>query len=552
MAFSDTPIVATVPPPRWTVPSFTPTPGRYPLGIEAVNFNQLDDVASGLPVLSQHPRYWSIYAYIVKSFWDRRLAPQTNAALGRFLRPHEVVFASAALLCDRHAELPGILGRNTIAPYLRQGHDDLRLDLDYLAQPLGGYGQVYRGAMADLGLILRAELTPGARLDAPLGELGASVADAFGRAIAGITYARQYAGQTEGTIPLGVVKELAQASCFCRLAEAGAERDLLTDVLLGRRQEPHQAHRNRAATVRLFLDLARATEGVSVDEERFRRLLYWGSDENAGTWRLSAAVEPAWRRWWLTRHRELVVGALNALFVHFVRWGLARGGALHPLSIAEYAVAVSALRPPADLDVGFAPLTGIRLGTVVAAFDASVRADGWPPTPGTNSPREDRILDRTQRGVAADAPVHALLALLLTLRRLSVFMEATGSSPVVRAVLNDGGIDRVGTSVLVDWVEQRVRAGRSLADVLVDLLRTFVVRQHLRIARGKLPEDTFRFHEDGVGLRFVDQGDSQGINPISIRFNAVASALSELGLVAAPFSQPGHGPTQLGAEVLRG
>ena len=26
-------------------------------------------------------------------------------------------------------------------------------------------------------------------------------------------------------------------------------------------------------------------------------------------------------------------------------------------------------------------------------------------------------------------------------------------------------------------------------------------------------------------LRFVDQGDSQGINPISIRFNAVAPAL---------------------------
>lgn len=172
----------------------------------------------GFPCCPQHPRYWSIYTYIFKSFWDRGLTLQTNAALGRFLRPHEVVFASAAFLCDRHAELPGILGRNTIAPYLRQGHDDLRRDLDYLGQRLGGYGQVYRGAMADLGLILRAELTPGARLDAPMGDLGASIADAFGRAIAGTAYARQYAGQTEGTITVGVVRELAQASCFCRLA----------------------------------------------------------------------------------------------------------------------------------------------------------------------------------------------------------------------------------------------------------------------------------------------------------------------------------------------
>ena len=552
MILADAPVPAVVSPPRWTIPSFARTRGRYPLGIEAVNFNQLDDLASGLPVLSQHPRYWSIYTHIVKSFWDRGLTPQTNAALGRFLRPHEMIFASAALLCDRHPEPPGILGRNTIAPYLRQGHDDLRLDLEYLGESLGGYAQVYRGAMADLGLILRAELTPGARLDAPMGELGASVADAFGQAIRGTTYARQHAGQTEGTIPLGVVKELAQASCFCRLAEAGAERDLLVEVLLGQQQQAHQAHRNRAAAVRLFLDLARASESLSVGEGRFRRLLYWGADGEGGTWLPSAAVGPVWRRWWLVRHRELVVGALNALFVHFVRWGLGRGGALRPRSIGEYAAAIAALRLPVDLGIGTATLAETALSTVVVALDASVQVDGWPMEPRPDAPREDWILARAQRGVAAEGPVYALLALLLALRRLPVFLEATGVAPAERTMLDDGGVDRIGTSILMEWVERRLATAGSLADVLVDLLRTFVVRQHLRIARGKLPEDTFRFHEDGGGLRFVDQGDSQGINPISIRFNAVASALSELGLVTAPFGQPGHGPTRLGAEVLGG
>jgi hypothetical protein len=154
--------------------------------------------------------------------------------------------------------------------------------------------------------------------------------------------------------------------------------------------------------------------------------------------------------------------------------------------------------------------------------------------------------------VAADAPVHALFALILTLRRLSVFLEATAASPVERGLLDDGGVDRVATSVLVDWLDRRLTTGSSMADVLIDLLRTFVIRQHLRIARGKLPEDTFRFHEEGGALRFVDQGDREGVNPISIRFNAVASALSELGLVAAPFAQSSHGPTQLGAEVRGG
>ncbi len=550
MTATDAPVAAAPPQPRWTVPSFRRTPGRYPLGVEAVNFNQLADLASGLPVLSQHPRYWSIYTYIVKSFWDRGLTPQTTVRLGRFLKPHEVVFASAALLCDRHPELPGIIGRDTIAPHLREARDDLRLDLDYLGQNLGGYGQVYRGAMADLGLILRAELTPGARVDAPMGDLGASIANAFGRAIAGTTYARQHAGQTEGTIPLGVVRELAQASCFCRLGEVGTERDLLVDLLLGRLQPPHEAHRNRAATVRLFLDLAQATDGLAIDEERFRRLLYWGADEEGGTWRPSSSVEPAWRRWWLARHRELMVGALNALFVHFVRWGLDSGGALRPQPIAEYAAAISALRPSVDLGIGSATLVETTLSAVVATLDSFVRADGWPMKAGTDSPREDRILDRARRGIAADAPVYALVALLIALRRVNVFLEATAASPAEKAMLDDGGIDRIGTSVLVEWVDRHLAAADSLADVLVDLLRTFVVRQHLRIARGKLPEDTFRFHEDGGALRFVDQGDHQGINPISIRFNAVASALSELQMVAAPFGQPGHRPTPLGAEVL--
>lgn len=545
---------STLPPPRWTVPSFTPTPGRFPLGMEAVNFNQLDELASGLPVASQHPRYWSIYTYIVKSYWDRQLKPQTNAALGPFLKSHEVIFASAALLCDRHSELPGILGRNTIAPYLRAGHDDLELGLDYLAERLGGYAQVYRGAMIDLDLILRAELTPGVDLDAPMGELGASVAGAFGRAIAGTTYAQKYAGQTQGAIPLAVVRELAQVSCFCQLREGGAERDLLVDVLLGRPQAAHEKHRNRAQTIRLFLDLARKTEHLPVDEERFRRLLYWGIDSDGGVWRPAAVLQSTWRRWWLVRHRELVMGALHALFVHFVRWGLDSGGALRPQSIRDYATHVSALGVPPWLGIASVTLAEAGVHSAVTALDRIIREDGWPLEPMPDSPQEDQILNLAQRGVAVDAPVHSLLALLLALRRLPIFLEATGSSLAEGAVLRDGGIDRSSTFLLVDWLEQYLADGSSLADALVGLLRMFVVRQHLRIARGKLREgkDTFRFHEDAGGLRFVDQGDRQGINPISIRFNAVASALSELGLVAGPFDQPGHGPTPLGGEILHG
>lgn len=122
--------------PRWTIPSFVRTPGRYPLGLEAVALNQLATVlASGLPVLSRHPRYWSIYTYLIKQYWDRKRIPQTNVALGRFLKTHEIVFACAALLCARHKPLIGVAGSDTFRPWLSDnGHTDIPISI---SGPLG-------------------------------------------------------------------------------------------------------------------------------------------------------------------------------------------------------------------------------------------------------------------------------------------------------------------------------------------------------------------------------------------------------------------------------
>ena len=538
--------------PRWTIPSFRRTRGMYPLGLEAINFNLLGEVTSGLPVASQHPRYWSIYTYIVKRFWDTGQTPQTNTALGRYLKPRELVFATAALLCDEHRELPGIIGRNTIAPQLAEGHPDLQLDLDYLGQGLGGYGQVYRGAMGDLGLILHEENNPGVRLDAPFGELGASVADTFAKAIAGTAYARDHADQTEGAIPLAVVKELSEVSCFHRLAAGGDERDLLLAVLVGSLQPSHSGHRQRASTVQMFLDLAEATSDLQVDEERFRRLLYWGSDPGGGSWRPSPPVETTWRRWWLIRHREIVAGVLNALFVHFVVWGLDRGGLLRSLPITEYASDASRTRPPDGLGLGSRRLADISLAETVAAMDELISGDGWPMSPSPTRLQEDIILHQADRGRATDTPALALTSLLLALRRLALFRSAADVSAAERSIMRAGGIELAGTSELVAWLGQRMAAGDSLADAHFDLLRKYVVHQHLRTARGKLPEDTFRFHEDADSYRFVDQGDRQGLNAVSIRFNAVASALSELGLVSKPFGESGHAPTELGRSLPDG
>jgi len=541
--------------PRWTVPSFRRTPGRYPLGTEAVALGQMaTELASGLPVLSRHPRYWSLYMYIIKRFWDSKRSPQNNAALGRFLKSREIVFALAALRCTRHGDVPltGVVGRNSLTPWLTGGREDaLPLDLPYLEQHLGGYGQIYRGALIDLGLILPDTDNPRARLDAPFGDLGAAVAERFAAAIAGTEYARKYAERDEGTIPLQVIDELSEASCFCRLVDHTSERDLLTDVLLGRVQAPHPAHRQRAATVRMILHLARETEGMGLDEARYRHLLYFGTD-GGQPWPRLAAVEEIRRRWWLIQAREFVVGGLNGLFTDFVRWGVANGGLIRSIGIDAYAARVDGLTMPSlgELPAGMAG--EVAYDDVVAALDAAAVRDGWPPAPGMLAPlSETALADAAGAGLAPAAPIYAALTLLLACRRIALGRAQEPLPAAEEGMVRDGGVERLSTQELIDAVERPLGGGHTFAAVIVDLVRRMVVRQHLRVARGKLPEETFRFHEVGGGLRFVEQGDA-GLRPISIRFDAIDAALHGLGLLAGPLWQPDHAPTARGQEILDG
>jgi hypothetical protein len=539
--------------PRWTVPSFERTPGRYPLGTEAVALNQLaTQLASGLPVQSRQPRYWSIYTYIVQRFWESKRSPQNNAALGRFLKPRETIFACAALVCPRHGELPGIVGRDTFVPWLRNHpDDDLPLDLRYLQQPLGGYGQIYRGAMADLGLILLAENNPEARLDAPFGELGSAVAESFGAAIATTTYAKRYADRDAGTIPLGVVRELAEASCFCRLVEHEPERDLLADVLLGRKQ-PGSSHRDRADTIRMFLDLAGRTHSTPLDESRYRRLLYFGGDGDGCHWQAPQAIEPMRRRWWLIQLREFVVGALNALFVDFARWGIEQGGLLRPVPVETYLARIEGLELPNLAGLPSGSMSAVHVAEVVVALDTVVTRGGWPlASSASDAVNELEVASRSDRGLSDLAPATALLTLLLAQRRLAFINREQHLTPTEEAMLRDGGLARLSTYEVFDWLASRSDEDRTLAEVVVELLRIMVIRQHLRVAREKLPEDTFRFHEEQGGFRFVDHGD-EGVSSISIRFLAISTALYGLGLVSAPLTEAEHAPTPRGLEIANG
>ncbi len=555
--------------PHWTVPSFQATGGRFPLGLEAVSLNVLANVlAPGLPVLSRHPRYWSIYTYLVKRFQDTRAytSKTSNTALGRYLKAREIVFSCAALQCPNHQHEPlrNVLGSDTFGPWLRDNPSALiPTDLDgelgkYLKQLLGGYGQVYRGAMIDLELICPDDMNPEANFDVVYGKVGAAVAETFASAIAKTRYVREFIDKDDAAVPLGVIQELAEVSCFCQLRNHEPERKLLTDVLLGHAQAAASSHAQnaevtrkrtrRAETIKMFLDLAQQTQTVALNETNFRELLYYGRIGNELRWHPRSGVQRIWRLWWLIQLREVVVSGLNSLFRDFVRWGSNNGGLYHPLNVDSYLREVG--EQPLSTIPGLATmkLTQLTLGQLASKLDQYILHKGWPLSQNLQAEAHSAI---TEQILQPFTPITALLTFLFAQRRWVSIQEHDTLTQEEQDLLHEGARERLSTYYLFHLLAEHVKRDVPAIQTFTILLKDMVVDQHINIALGKLPMKTFLFYEDDSGIRF-DLDNKAETTPISVRFDAISEALYGLDLIQASLNKPTHAPTSHGLEIMNG
>lgn len=561
--------------PQWTIPSFHSIAGRFPLGLEAVSLNILANrLAPGLPVLSRHPRYWSIYTYLIKYFQDTRTYTNktTNAALGRYLKSREIVFGCAALMCPHHGHEPlrNVLGSDTFAPWL-SNHKHLPTPVQlptslegelgrYLQQSLGGYGQVYRGAMIDLELILPAEMNPEVKFDVVYGEVGAAVANTFGKAISHTRYVREYLDKDDIAIPLDVIEELGIASCFCQLRHHEAERTLLADVLLGRAQQDDtkthaqdaailEKRSQRAETVRMFLDLAEQTRDFKLDEKRFRDLLYFG-DSGEIRWQPGQNVRRIWRQWWLIQLREEIVEALNNLFLDFIQWGVKEGGIYQPQNTEAYIHTVGALPLPALPDLPDTDLAHVTLGQLAHVLDRHYQHPSWASSGGAQ-PGESAAISERLLASSKPTPIASFLTLLLTQRRLTFIKQYGTFSEEEKTLLKEGGKYRLSTAYLFQWFDDHIKQDASAIEVFAQLIKEMIITQHTNVALEKLPFDTFRFYDDEGGIRFAPEQNVE-MSSISVRFDAISEALYGLDLIQASLTKPSHAPTQYGWEVING
>ncbi len=87
--------------PAWAARAFDRAGGQDHLGLGSVSSDRiLPSLSPGINVLTIHPRYWSVYAWILDEFWAHQDLPRTRAAFTQFYRPREALFAFACQLCD--------------------------------------------------------------------------------------------------------------------------------------------------------------------------------------------------------------------------------------------------------------------------------------------------------------------------------------------------------------------------------------------------------------------------------------------------------------------
>lgn len=321
--------------PQWIAQMYPPKTGRDHLGLGSVSSDQiLPSLVPGINVLTIHPRYHSLYVFLLDEYW-RSERPKNFREWVRFYRPREFIFSVGAHICDRpeHGNLRTIVGGQQTGPLAAQQPSVFDTSFDYIKSQLGGYGLYYRSVIAEMGLLYPGGPGFPYPIDVP-SEEGKKLAAAFRSAIKETVYYREYFEQDMALVPYDVVLDYIRSACLCQVQRLDApdHQIIVEKFCFGGSSDDANARR---ATLRFFLDLADQTDGHTIDQDEFRQLIYHGAASNGARYRPRNEVLDTYRRWRLYQAREYYAYALNALWYQLCDIGLNMQGDLRPISISE-------------------------------------------------------------------------------------------------------------------------------------------------------------------------------------------------------------------------
>ena len=537
--------------PAWTLPMYQPSTGMDHLGLASVSQDRiLPTLSPGINVLTVHARYWSVYCWLLTEFWDRDL-PRTHAAWGRFLKPRERIFVAAVLSCPRHGlNIPEVAGKRRVGAEVVDGPADYNATAPYLKNARGGY-PIYASALSQLGLVILDRDIAQFRCDAPT-EDGRLIGEALRKWVEKTAYYQRHFDAVDDLVPANVVAEYSERICLCRLVD-GPDHPYVQDAFL-HGGDPDEAARRRAS-LRLICDLSSQTARDPVDPWDFRQLVYYWTGDGGRTYTPgSDELRATLRRWRLYQLREFQAWACNRWLRLVSRRGLDAGGdrssiplgvVLATVDAADFAALAAALGvddPGLSAD---SPLSEL-IEWIGAVGEVSDDLDTPWSLAATAS--EDRVIDHIWDLDQVGDDVTAGLVVLLTCCALRLWprehqLRYALDWPLVSA----GGARRLSMAKLVEDVRRFHREGATIGETYRWILEHYVIRQHHRVALGKLPDDTFRLRLDAGRVQFVDESVAVDMN--DSRFRALSTCAAELGLTR-PLNGPNHGLTRSGRRFV--
>ncbi len=354
--------------PHWTQPEFTAGNARDDLGIETLGEAILADLLPGITNQTRRARYYSFWAWVLRDFILDPDVRHTQSGLYAWLRQRENILILAYL---SHGCPGGAAGAEQGA-VAWAGGQRATYPLDWkslVSVDGGGYELYYRGALLETHVIRRDENSPHDDLVHPI---GTGLAEAYANAISATRYT--YEGQRQAWVSKADIEDFATQGCLCQLGRHDAERRRLIDLFF-RFDVPDLNSVKRLASLCFFFDVIEQSEGQPLDENAFRRVLYyWSYGDHHAYLPAGNLLSPAqrWRVFQLRQYFVFTVESFWSLFLHRIQ--------TVPLSGEEYLAwlldewRLDELAPEFSLAL---PTVDARRLTLQALFEA-VR-DALPP-----------------------------------------------------------------------------------------------------------------------------------------------------------------------------
>ena len=484
---------------EWLEPSLQDTAGQDPLGLNTITLDRiLPDLIPAILQLSERARYFSIYPWMLWLFAERRL-PATPAALDEFIRRREFELCLAMKLC-RHCEVASAIGSRSAGPRITAGEDPIERDVS-IRTAMGGFGLYYRSPLEALGAIAPAGTALGPEeMPTPIevlaqNDLARELAQSFHTAIEDTEYFRHYE-RTDDPIPRGVLEELADRICLCRLPKRTAERDAIRRLMFEPRSPATSGECDaRRRAFALFLDRLDKNPEICFEDGEFWRGLVARFQAMPNEDSVGGETTAAWGA---LAMKECAQDALCSIWVDFCRSGFAQQG-LDGMTGAQVQEMLAGLATSSDLRPG-------STGMALAATDSAGQVQRRAAAAASELDWED-VRAWT---VAEGSALSGLLALLVFAERLP---NPSQVHPLWREVAARRSEHQDGLLGLLGGIRGLLDAEPTLAELMTRIVRRFVIAPHEAIAYSKLPEATFRFHWDESGhLRFFSPGTG-GLDP---------------------------------------